>query len=166
MGTKSKYFTQPNETVEVKILIDTRGKQLKVVSEEEDAKLRAAGDLPEGVVEESSTWAVPNWGIGQWIDNKSFGRVNNNPNSPLEFKPTSYVIARIQALLVDWSLGDAPEGKSNLVRVPASETKEMPVLILNPESMMKISTCNQEIVSAFYTKGMALLYPSDEDRKN
>ncbi len=164
MGAKAKYYATPNETIKVDIYIDVSKDFPRVLSDEEEAKLPQNDTLPENVVKETSSWAIPTYGIHQWIDTQSFVRKSADPQAGQEFSVAHYQSARIRALLVDWSLDGG--GKPAFTRVPAGDMKDLVIQILSQESILKVAQCNPAIVSRFYVKAMSKLYPTEEDRKN
>ena len=158
MANKKKInlFIVAGQTIEVAVYVDTSKDTPRILSLEDEKKLEAK--LPDTINKYTTKWAVPNYGLHTWIEHQAWIHLIDGK---LEFDMLRHARARVQALLVDWSVVEEDPSKK-LIRIDERMPDGTVVKLLNPSSMQMIAEAWPQLMDTFYEKAILALYPRNE----
>lgn len=148
----SPYVTSEN-LIAVDIFVDiSKPGYPRILNDQEIAALDQT-KLPDHIKKETSHWRRPSWSIGTFIDSQAHIA---DAEGRQRWDITRYTIARIRALLVDWSLKSADQS----LALDRQVRPDLPgVAVLTDAAMQVLGRVDDVIVGAFYARAMLAIYP-------
>lgn len=147
-------YKSRRDLVTVAIWVDTRGNDLRVLTDKEVAVLPSP--VPDGIFKEESKWLRPSWKLNNMMAMNSYREAV--PGAAPVLDTARFVNAKIQVLLKEWTLGE----RDPALKLVFTEGGSKDTSVLSKETMENIVEMDNNLLTAIYELAMRAISPSDK----